>query len=261
GTTSTSGTGTARAGSMRVTGTSGRVGTSANVLTPSASGTSAGRAATSQRLSIGKVLTGSTAVSRPINSGSGSSGSNPSLSGSADVDLSELTGQINDLKGEIDGLRNEFGTSDQRIENLENQLIELQDKIAALDDVEGLQIAIDELRGEIDALGDGFDTTQINQDIADINDNLTAIQTIINALGKDADEIKKNLYESIVNNSNFSNDVKQIVENDVKKFVEENGGTKLPDWSGMDRAKVYTIGVVDGELTWLEVERSGNKEE
>lgn len=215
GTSSAATTGSARAGSMRVTGNVGKSATAATVATPSASGSVAGRTASAPRLSIGKVLTGSTAISRPVNSGSSNSGSGTTnVAGS--VDLSEVHAEIKDLRDELKTLDNQYNSLDSQIAGLKEQV----------------------------DTWEGTDTTEIEQNIEGLDTRLTSVETIVSSLGADADAIKLNLYNSIVNSDDFESAVVNIVKNNSS--IEGLGAPS-------NVTKNYALGYVDGKAEWLEL--------
>lgn len=147
-------TGVARAGSVRVTPTTA---VKANTTKPTTSAsTTAGRTATTSRLSLGKYLGGGTAISggsstRPGNGSSTTNPGNPGLSADVSNRLEQLEDQVDDLKSANEDLKESMQnklTGDGYIEidkdgNISLIVDNLKDDLIGIDGNDGREVLID----------------------------------------------------------------------------------------------------------------------
>lgn len=157
-------TGTARAGSLRVTPTAGKTGTTATAKPVTA--TTTGRVATTPRLSIGKYLGGTTSVS-----GGSSVRPEPGEGGTTDPSV------VADLRRQIDQLQRDTEELHQADDSLSSQLGDKQDTLVPRADgfieIDGttneIYVDVDGLKDQIGSIA-GQDGREV--EIGSNDDNL-----------------------------------------------------------------------------------------
>ena len=143
-------TGTARAGSLRVTPTAGKTGTTATAKPVTA--TTTGRVATTPRLSIGKYLGGTTSVS-----GGSSVRPEPGEGGTTDPSVvADLRRQIDQLQRDTEELRQADDSLSSQLGDKQDTLVPRADGFIEIDgttneiyvDVDGLKDQIGSIAGQ-----------------------------------------------------------------------------------------------------------------